>query len=98
MNLYELNYSVPFIFSHVQIEKNTFDTWWPNEVRILATAGPAERLEFVRRIRSSPRGEVVAVTASGVNDDEVLRSADVGLTMVTTSNIWLFLAGMLKLL
>lgn len=28
-------------------------------------------------------GEVVAVTASGVNDDQVLRSADVGLTMVT---------------
>ena len=26
--------------------------------------------------------EVVAVTASGVNDDRVLRAADVGLTMV----------------
>ena len=33
--------------------------------------------------RSSPHGEVVAVTASGVNDDKVLRNADVGLTMVT---------------
>lgn len=31
-------------------------------------------------------GEVVAVTASGVNDDQVLISADVGLTMVTFSN------------
>lgn len=31
-------------------------------------------------------GEVVAVTASGVNDDQVLTSADVGLTMVTFSN------------
>ena len=31
-------------------------------------------------------GEVVAVTASGVNDDQVLTSADVGLTMVTCSN------------
>ena len=73
-----------FIFSHIQIDKETFDEWWPNELRILATAGPAERLEFVSRIRSSPRGEVIAVTASGVNDDKVLTSADVGLTMVIT--------------
>ena len=35
--------------------------------------------------RSTPHGEIVAVTASGVNDDKVLRSADVGLTMVTTA-------------
>lgn len=54
-------------------------------MRILATAGPAERLKFVTHIMntpSSPDGEVVAVTASGVNDDHVLRFADVGLTMV----------------
>ncbi|KAL9972964.1 hypothetical protein ACROYT_G019365 [Oculina patagonica] len=70
------------------IDQDTFDKWWPNELRILATAGPAERLEFVKRImgsRSNPsresNGEVVAVTASGVNDDKVLKSADVGLTM-----------------
>lgn len=31
--------------------------------------------------------EVVAVTASGVNDDKVLRAADVGLTMVIVHNI-----------
>ena len=34
---------------------------------------------------NSRDGEVVAVTASGVNDDQVLTSADVGLTMVTFS-------------
>lgn len=31
--------------------------------------------------------EVVAVTASGVNDNKVLRAADVGLTMVIVHNI-----------
>ena len=55
-------------------------------MRILATAGPGERLKFINHIkytRSTPNGEVVAVTASGVNDDKVLKTADVGLTMVT---------------
>lgn len=64
------------------IDQNRFNEWWPNEMRILATAGPAERLKFVTYITNSSRdGEVVAVTASGVNDDRVLRLADVGLTM-----------------
>lgn len=31
--------------------------------------------------------EVVAVAASGVNDDKVLRAADVGLTMVIVHDI-----------
>ena len=69
-----------------QITKEKFDEWWPNELRILASAGAADRLKFVEHIlrsQSSPHGEIVAVTASGVNDDKVLRSADVGLTMVT---------------
>lgn len=44
-----------------------------------------ERLKFVKHIMHSTVGEVVAVTASGVNDDQVLTSADVGLTMVTFS-------------
>lgn len=70
------------VFSSITKEK--FDEWWPNELRILASAGAADRLKFIEHIqrsRSSPRGEIVAVTASGVNDDKVLRRADVGLTM-----------------
>lgn len=69
------------------VDQNTFDQWWPNEMRILATAGPGERLKFINHIkytRSTPNGEVVAVTASGVNDDKVLKTADVGLTMGVT--------------
>lgn len=80
-------------YLHAQIDQNKFDEWWPNEMRILATAGPAERLKFVNRImqtRSTSNGEVVAVTASGVNDDKVLRTADVGLTMVTITAYRLF--------
>ena len=61
---------------------------WPNGLRILATAGPADRLKFVDRIMNTrSKREVVAVTASGVNDDKVLRAADVGLTMVIVHNI-----------
>lgn len=64
------------------IDQNKFDDWWPREMRILATAGPAERLKFIKRImKTRSAREVVAVTASGVNDDKVLRAADVGLTM-----------------
>ena len=53
-------------------------------MRILATAGPAERLKFVQRIMNTRSArEVVAVTASGVNDDKVLRAANLGHAMVT---------------
>lgn len=69
-------------------------------MRILATAGPPERLEFVKRImkpRPSLPGEVVAVTASGVNDDKVLQTADVGLSMVIISqHICCFTVGQLR--
>ena len=69
-------------------------------MRILATAGPPERLEFVKRImqpRPSLPGEVVAVTASGVNDDKVLHTADVGLSMVIISQqICYFALGQLR--
>lgn len=63
-------------------------------MRILATAGPEERLKLVKHIkstRSSSHEEVVAVTALGVNDGKVLRTADVGLTMV------MFLLSMIQL-
>lgn len=66
------------------VDQDKFDEWWPNELRILATAGPEERLKLVNHIKStrtSSHGEVVAVTALGVNDGKVLRTADVGLTM-----------------
>lgn len=69
-------------------------------MRILATAGPAERLKFVKRIMESRSsnlgGEVVAVTASGVNDDRVLRTADVGLTMVTMQQSLFLTIGLIR--
>lgn len=74
-----------FTFWRAQVDQNKFDEWWPNELRILATAGPEERLKLVNHIKStrtSSHGEVVAVTALGVNDGKVLRTADVGLAMV----------------
>ena len=33
--------------------------------------------------RKRPGGEIVAVTASGIEDGPVLRTADIGITMVT---------------
>lgn len=64
-------------------------------MRILANAGPQERLAFVKRIMHSRGGEVVAVTASGVNDDQVLTSADVGLTMVSNNKVIMIMKSLL---
>ena len=63
-----------------------FDAWWPDSLRILARATPADKRAFVRAVMTSGETaggqEVVAVTASAVEDKTTLLAADVGIAMV----------------
>ena len=68
------------------INYQKFDEWWPEQLHILSRASPDDKQTLVRAIMNSrkrPGGEIVAVTASGIEDGPVLRTADIGITMVT---------------
>lgn len=68
------------------VVQEKFDEWWPDALRILARATPADKSAFVRAVMASGKHEVVAVTASGAEDGRTLEAADVGIAMVGVSS------------
>ena len=70
-----------------QINADRFDAMWP-KLCVLARSKPSDKFTLVKEMMHStikPAGEIVAVTGSGANDGPVLRMADVGFTMASSS-------------